>query len=246
MPINPTSVAANNTELWDLYPSSVEFSQYNSNSLSSSARSNWFTFAAGADALTGSSLSLTVEDGQQKVTLVTSDATVFKVAAGVDWQWNEIFTDGFVVDNCEFKFSVELGTVLLPEPEGYRFGQREILSWGGPPDACQQRVQEYLSKTGNEPVMPLHIAAWWSVGNLIKPTNSGSLEFVLFQELRRSKRLLPFEKTVDVEADPFKSKLLSPGEAQVRFDLVRARLGDVVFFAGHVDVGQRRRGPLRN
>jgi len=224
-----SSVAADNTELWDLYPSRFEFSQYDENVLVGTTRVKWFTFEAGADALSGASISMTVEDGQQKVTLEASGATPFKVVASVDWQWSEIFTDGFVVDDCEFSFAVELGTILLPTPEGYRFGQREILSWSGPPDACQVKVNSYLSKADEYPVMPLHVDAWWSVGDLTKPAATGRLEFALIQDLRRSKRLLPLEKTVDVDADPYLAKLRSPGSAEERFALVKSRLGDTMF-----------------
>ena len=226
------SVAADNTELWDLYPSSIEFSQYDANVLSGSSRANWFTFVAAPEALSGESLAITVEDGTQTVTLESSDATPFKVTAGAEWQWSQIFTDGFVVDDCEIIFAVELGTVLLHAPEGYRLGQREILSWSGPPDTCQITVKNYLEKAGSSPVMPLHIAAFWSVGGLDKPAETGRLEFALIQDLRRSKRLLPLEKTADVEADPFRAKLRSPGTAQDRFALVQARLGDLVFADG--------------
>jgi len=226
------SVAADNTELWDLYPSSFEFSQYNANVLSGSSRVNWFTFATAPEALSGVSLSITVEDGTQTVTLESPDATLFKLAAGADWQWSQIFTDGFVVDDCEIIFAVELGTVLLPAPEGYRFGQREILSWSGPPDTCQITVKNYLEKAESSPVMPLHLAAFWSVGGLDKPAATGRFEFALIQELRRSKRLLPLEKTADVDADPFRGKLRSPGTAQDRFALVQARLGGMLFADG--------------
>jgi hypothetical protein len=121
---------------------------------------------------------------------------------------------------------------FLPAPEGYRFGHRETLSWGGPPEACRETVQGYLSKAGNESVMPLHVADWWSVSDLVKPTDTGRLQFVLIQELRHSKRLLPFDKTADVEADPFRSKLRSPGAAEDRFALVQARLGNIMFVDG--------------
>ena len=226
------SVVANNTELWDLYPSSVDFSQYDANTLSKTTQAKWFTFAAAAGVLDGASLSMTVEDGQQKVTLEAPDAAPFKLVAGLDWQWSEIFTDGFVVEGCEFKFAVELGTVLLPAPEGYRFGQREILSWSGPPDTCEERVKNYMSKAEVEPVMPLHLAAWWSVGDLGKPAPTGRLVFTLIQDLRRSKRLLPLEKTIDVDADPYRNKLRSPGSAEDRFALVQSRLDDTMFADG--------------
>ena len=223
------SVAADNTELWDLYPSSIEFSQYSGDFLSSSARANWFTFAAASDALSDLPLSITVEDGEQKVTLQPSGTAAFKVAASADWQWSEIFTDGFDVGDCEFIFAVELGTVLLPAPEGYQFGQREILSWTGPSNACHETVKSYMTRAGSKPVMPLHIAAWQSAGSLNKPAGTGRLEFALIQDLRRSKRLLSFEKTVDVDADPFRAMLRSLGNAQDRFTLVQARLGNTMF-----------------
>ena len=226
------SVVADNTELWDLYPSSMEFSQYDENTLSTTTQAAWFTFAAGAGSLNGVSISLTVEDGQQKVTLDASGAAPFKVAASADWQWSQIFTDGFVAGNCDFVFTVELGAVLLPLPEGYRIGQREILSWSGEPDVCEERVKSYLSKAEIDPVMPLHVAAWWSVGDLQKPATVGRLEFALIQDLRRSKRLLPLEKTAEVDADPFTGKLRSPGTAEDRFALVQSRLGETMFADG--------------
>ena len=57
----------------------------------------------------------------------------------------------------------------------------------------------------------------------------GRLEFALIQDLRRSKRLLPLVKTVDVDADPYLAKLRSPGSAEERFALVQSRLGDTMF-----------------
>ena len=57
----------------------------------------------------------------------------------------------------------------------------------------------------------------------------GRLEFALIQDLHRSKRLLPLEKTVDVDADPYLAKLRSPGSAEERFALVQSRLVDTMF-----------------
>lgn len=223
---------ADNGELWDLFPSHMEFSQYDMDSLAQKDSSPWFSFKAPAETLGGPPILLTVFDGDLKVRFAPPSAIPFTQVSGANWQWREIFSDNFSVEGCLFTFTVEMGSVQLPAPEGYQLAKRERLFWDGALDVCPDVVYEYFKKATIHPVMPLHLAAWSSIGEPGKPAPSGRFEFILYHDLRRTRHLLPLETTAELDADPFTGQLGSPGNADDRFALIKSRLGTLMFADG--------------
>lgn len=224
---------ADNDELWDLYPSRIEVAQFELDTLVKVGGVGWYSFAGPAGSFAGAPLALTVTDAEQTVGWELVETDPFKVVAGEDWQWNVLFSDGFSRGDCAFAYARELGTVLLTAPEGYRLAQRETLAWTGPELACPDLVKDYLKASLDTPVMPLHLADWQSIGGIPEqPAATGRFEVTVIHELKRTRRLLPFDATAEVEADPFTGLQGSPGTGPERFALIAARLGPTVIRDG--------------
>lgn len=226
------ALGADNDELWDFYPSRIEFRQYAGTALASEVGQSWFSFDPAVNPFSGTPLALRVEDGLQDVTLEPAAASMVLFDATADWQWTGLHSGGFASAGCQFTYTREIGAVLLPFGEGYRLGQRETLAWTGPPTLCPDQVAQYLERAKSTPVMPLHVVAWQTLATPAAPANTGRIEISVIHDIRRTLKLLPLEATAEVLADPLEDLLASMGDGPARLALIRARLGPDLFRSG--------------
>lgn len=226
----PSLIASDNPELWDFYPSAIGFAHFDgSDEVIAADIVSWENYAAGAATLNGQSFQLQVTDAVSEAFWILTEGNPITLKATTDWTWQVLFQESFMTGNCEFTFDQSLGIRKLVGEEGYTLAQREKLSWTDDTGSCPDILRRYIQGTSDQLVMPAHLNDWQSLGGPGLLADTGRFEMRLWHDLRRSRRLLPFDLTAEAGADPFTAIMgaLEPGEA--RFTLLFERLGPFVF-----------------
>jgi hypothetical protein len=228
--LNPLVQAADNQELWDIYPSAVIFSQFDDNNHVIAADTvSWSRYGPADAALSGQTFVLDLTDAVLQASLTADNTVAISFDAAHEWQWSDLFTRSFWISSCLFKFDQSVGIRLLANSEGYQVAQRERLAWSGADGVCPDRVSEYLQSTALDPVMPVHLGDWQDLGKPGVPTETGRFEMRLLHDIRRTRRLLPFDQTVEAGADPLRDRLGALENGKQRFDLIFNRLSSAIF-----------------
>ncbi|MEE4296267.1 MAG: hypothetical protein V2J20_06590 [Wenzhouxiangella sp.] len=222
--------ASDNQELWDVYPSSIIFAQFNdSNQLIATDTILWSRYESAEAALNGQTFLFELNDAGVQASWTPVDGDPIVIDVTNEWKWSVVLDRSFLVSECLFTFEQSLGARLLANSEGHQVAQRERLTWSGVNGACPDQVSEYVQSTLSTPVMPAHLSDWQSLGSPDAPTETGRFEMQLLHDIRRTRRLLPFEVSAEAGADPLTASLGAVQNAQLRFDLIFNRLSSVIF-----------------
>jgi hypothetical protein len=226
-------LASENPELWDFYPSNIGFAQFDSvDEVIAADIRTWAGYDSADVALLGQNFSIEVDDAMAEASWLPIVGDEVVLTADEDWVWEVQFESSFNVGACILTYDQSLGVRFLDGDEGYLLAQREQLFWTGPPDACPGRVHSYFQSTIQEPVMVAHLNDWHRIGGPIVPTDSGRFEMRLWHDLRRTRRLLPFDATADAGADPFIGLLGGVADGALRYDRIEERFQQLVFIDG--------------
>jgi len=223
-------LASENSELWDLYPSAIGFAQFDAaEEVVAADIVTWANYEGAGVALLGQDFSLEVDNAMTEASWLPIVGDEVVLTADEDWVWQVQFESSFNAGACTVNFDQSLGVRFLEGDEGYTLAQREQLIWTGPPDACPGRVHSYIQSTGLQPIMAAHLNDWQTIGGPGVPTDTGRFEMRLWHDLRRTRRLLPFNITANAGADPFEGIQGGVATGQFRFDRIATRFQQVVF-----------------